>query len=100
MKKLIRCQYVPDMTERYPDGQRDFTDTKYVDPISLPTLSQVLRKLMNDDDYYSRVRIIDNGTQLYEYVSLDDALDDWADQLDKKVEHYEWFNDRITIELF
>lgn len=95
MKRLIRAQYIPDMTERYPEGQR-FMDWPDDIPTGPATLEEAVTQYKMDaegGDWYSKVTLFDNKHRvLFECNDLNEVLRKFP-HLRKAFLHNFWWHD-------
>ncbi len=83
MKRYIRSDYIPDMTERYPEGQSRPYDPGLDDedaPVFI--LRDRIQEYMQDaedGDWYNIARVSKAGEIIYETNSLEDLLT-WAEK--------------------
>lgn len=106
MKRMIKSTYIPDMTERYPEGMGQREYDPYLDDIDAPyrTLRDALEDYMRDayeGDYYNHVAVSQNGRLLYESNSLEDIWNEAKidGMLDERLDSSWWHDADILFTL-
>ena len=83
MKRYIKSEYIPDMTERYPEGMGGVPYSPDQDADwDAPTLEERIKEYMQDaedGDWYRIARISKAGRIIHESRSLDELLT-WAEK--------------------
>ncbi len=106
MKRYIRSDYIPDMTERYPEGMDTRSYDKGLDDADDPTFT--LRDRMeqyieeaNDGDFYRNVSVTKGGKEIYHSHSLDDAYEEMnrLNLLDDPIDSSYWHDEDILFTL-
>lgn len=105
MKRLRRvsASYIPDMTERYPEGMSNVSDFDAIEefsPYRYDTLDSIIgdiRADVREGEYYNRVRVIQDGKEIYDGHKIDDVCKLFSRLDNIFVRDYTWFNDVITI---
>lgn len=102
MKRWIKAQYIPDMTERYPEGTGSNNYSDYT-PSELATLEEVVTEYKTgaeEGDYYTNVKLIgSDGQLLLECTDLDDIFREFPKMQNKLVERFWWHDTDIGIRL-
>ena len=106
MKRYIKSQYIPDMTERYPEGMGTREYDAYLDDIDVyvVTLGERLELYMEDEangDFCNHVIIIQGGRLIYESLSLKQAYDDMDEEgmFLSVIDSSRWYDTEVTITL-
>lgn len=107
MKRIIKADYIPDMTERYPEGEYPVYEEDDWDGPS-ETLREAIETYIPDaanGDWYNKVTILKEFDSyygetdlLYEGNSLEEALK-WAERrgyADAPVKNYFWHDADIS----
>lgn len=104
MKRWIHAAYIPDITERYPEGMNGAPELEEeFDPDNSWTLDYVLehyQQEVEDGDYYSKVVVMDNGKCIYNGNSLDDVAQMFKHPDQVWVKRWTWYDEDITITLW
>ena len=94
---------VPDMTQLYPEGQRDVYEDE--DPrLSKYTLRKAVelykKDAEEDGDYYTRVSVWDGDEMILKCTKLDDVLNELSDTyLDRRLKNFHWYDTSIVFNL-
>lgn len=105
-KQNIRASYIPDMTERYPEGMDTRGYDPYLDDPDAPliTLRDRIEDYMEDEadgDYYTNVKVVQNGQVVYEGRHLQDIYDQAKrdGKLDERLDSSYWHDTDILFTL-
>ena len=105
--RRVSANYIPDITERYPEGMGGpFEDPDYVEKFN-PTRYDTLENIVGDikaevkeGEYYNWVRIIKDGEQIFESHNVDDIYREFRNLDRIYVYTYTWYDDKITIRIW
>lgn len=102
MKRWVKAQYIPDMTERYPEGQGfiDYPDDIPTGPATLEEAVTQYKMDAESGDWYSTVKLIDsNGQLLLECTKLDDVLREFPKLKNAFLKNFWWHDADIMFRL-
>lgn len=84
--------YIPDMTERYPDGMHDVASEVEMEYLSLRQVLQLVQEDVDSGDYLRRIYIRREGKPAWEGSTVREAMRDCKQVLDLGVSEWHWDN--------
>ena len=84
--------YIPDMTERYPEGMRDVCSEAEMEHLTLWHVLQLVQTDVNSGDYLRRIYIRRDGKPAWEGSTVRQAMRDAKQILDMEVVEWHWDN--------